>query len=186
MIYRIVQIHTNIIYSQCLSIICVKISYMSKQYGRKAPLSNFQNRTMYILTCKNPNRMIQNSLAGMPYGLGRGSSKPKSKRDRLVWSWNQAKRSLQETEQTYTHAINRGQLANSWSHHVSPIHIWFHGPFNDVVCITQDPCNHEGTERMTNKVSLFQAPNLEADAAKQTAGPQLSRILLLELDIGFV
>lgn len=158
----------------CQNILQVKII-------AEAQLSNFQNGTMYILTCKNPKRIIQNSLTGTPHGLERGSSKPKSKRDRLVWSWKQA---------TYKHALNRGQFGNSWSHHVSPIHIWFHlwfqGPFNDVVCVTQDPCNHEGTERMTNKVSLLQAPNLEVDAAKQTAGPQLSRILLLELDIEFI
>lgn len=83
----------------CQNILQVKII-------AEAQLSNFQNGTMYILTCKNPNRIIQNSLAGMPHGLGQGSSKPKSKQDRLVWSWKQA---------TYKHAI-RGQLGNSWSH----------------------------------------------------------------------
>ena len=65
------------------------------------------------------------------HGLERGSSKPKSKRDRLVWSWNhtgktQASRKWTSIHQAYKHAINRGQLANSWSQHVSPIHIWFH------------------------------------------------------------
>ena len=81
------------------------------------------------------------------------------------------KRRLQKNEQTYKRAISRGQLANLWSHHVSPISgsISWKGPFNDVVCITQDPGNHEGTKRMPNKVSLFQAPNLEVDGAKQTA-----------------
>ena len=101
----------------------------------------------------------------------------------------QASRKWRSIHQAYKHAINQGEFGNSWSQHVSPIHIWFrlwfHGPFNDVVCITQDPCNHEGTERMTNKVSLLQAPNLEVDMLPNRL-PQLSRILLLELDIGIM
>ena len=190
MIYRIVQIDTNIIHSQCVCVnnMCQSILHVKTIWAESTTIQLPEWNNVHIdmqESQQNDSKQLD-WYAPWPWTrIFKTKKQTGSISVVLETGKTQASRKWTSIHQAYKHAINRGQFGNSWSHPVSPIHIWFHlmeGSFQRCGLRNarpMQPRRHRKNDQQSEPVS---SPKPGSGCCQTDCGPPTFKDFLLELE----